>query len=129
MLHDYIIFPSIGTFVDETAFKHQLMKEYLKGENAYKKVFEIENAVEPGMTDLLVIDKDNTIIFVETKYAEKGVITFKKTQPPWYMRNITLPILIIAYNDLTKNMHSITAKHLLSKMKGRKFRLKKENEI
>ena len=127
--YEYEIFSSIGTFVDETAFKRQLMKEHLKGENPYKKVFEIENAMEPGMPDLLVISYDDTVVFVETKYAEKGIISFKKTQPPWYMRNKDLPIVIIAYNDLTKNIHVIDAIYLLKVMKGRKLKLRREEEI
>ena len=129
MWPDYALFPSIGTFVDETAFKKQLIKEYLKQPYGYKKVFEIENAMEPGMPDLLLIEPGNGVNFVETKYAENEVISFKKTQPPWYMRNTTLPILIVAYNDKTKNIHVITANYLLKVMKGRKFKLKKENEI
>ena len=41
MLHDYIVLSSFGTFVDETTFKHRLIKEYLKGEDVvlYKKDF------------------------------------------------------------------------------------------
>lgn len=129
MSHDYVVFPSIGIFADETAFKRQLMKEYLKEENQYKKVFEIENAMEPGMPDLLVISYDDIVVFVETKYAEEGIISFKKTQPPWYMRNKDLSIIIVAYNDLTKNIHVIDAIYLLKVMKGRKLKLRREEKI
>ena len=119
---------SIGVFADELAFKHKLTASLLK-DKKYKKVFAIENAVEPGMPDLLVIDQDDRVFFIETKYAKNGVITFKRTQPGWYMRNSDLNIFISAYDDRTTDIHVVCVKQILAEMKGRTFKLWKDEKL
>jgi len=128
----YIVSKSMGIFADETEYKKKLSSSLLKGTNgfnAYKKVFSIENAEEPGMPDLLVLDIDDTARFIEVKYARKGVIKFKKTQLPWYKRHKDLNIVIVAYNDLTQNQHVIPAEYLLTNTKSTSFRLRDEKEL
>lgn len=119
---------SIGVFADETAFKHKLMASLLK-DKRYKKVFMIENSVEPGMPDLLIIEQDDRVFFVETKYAENGVITFKRTQPGWYKRNSDLNIFISAYDDRTTDIHIVCAKQILAEMRGKTFKLRKDDKL
>ena len=119
---------SIGVFADELAFKHKLMDSLLK-DKKYKKVFAIENSVEPGMPDLLIIDQDDRVFFIETKYAKNGNITFKRTQPAWYMRNNDLNIFISAYDDRTTDIHVVCAKQILSELKGRTFKLWKSAKL
>lgn len=124
----YAIQKSIGTFADELAFKHKLMESLLK-DKKYKKVFAIENSVEPGMPDLLIIEQDDRMFFIETKYAKNGIITFKRTQPGWYMRNSDLNIFISAYDDRTTDIHIVSAKQILAEIKGRTFKLLKGNKL
>ena len=119
---------SIGVFADELSFKHKLMSSLLKDQR-FKKVFAIENAVEPGMPDLLVIEQDDRMFFIETKYAKKGVITFKRTQPGWYRRNKDLNIFISAYDDRTNDIHVVCAAQILAEMKGRTFKLRKDVKL
>ena len=125
----YTITKSIGIFADETAFKKKYMDLILKDKDRFKTVFAIENSVEPGMPDLIVIDVKDRSIFTEVKYSKKGIITFKRTQIPWYRRNKHLKIFIIAYNDLTKNVHYIAASTIISKAQGTTFRLENENNF
>ena len=119
---------SIGVFADELSFKHKLMSSILK-DKRFKKVFAIENSVEPGMPDLLVIEQDDRVFFIETKYAKNGVITFKKSQPSWYMRHSDLNIFISAYDDRTTDIHIVCAKQILAEMKGKTFKLWKDMQI
>jgi len=78
------------------------------------------------MPDLLIVDSKDRAIFIEVKYARKGVITFKKTQLPWYKRHGNLCIGILAYNDLTENVHLINSKFILRMAESLSFRLAKE---
>lgn len=121
---EYSINKSIGMFADELSFKHKY-KEKLLQDRKYKKVFEIENTVEPGMPDLLVIDQDDYAFFIELKYARNGIITFKKTQPPWYKRNYDIPIFITAYDDRTTDIHTFSVRYLLETTTGRTLKLQK----
>lgn len=122
----YAVSASIGTFSDENSFKRKLMSTLIKGTKAYKKVFAIENSEEPGMPDLLLIDIDDTSRFIETKYAQKAVVKFKRSQIPWYMRNKDLNISIVCYNDLTTNVHTFSAEFLLKNGASKTFKLKEE---
>ena len=123
----YEIAESIGTFADEDGFKKKFMKIVSSMPDKYKTVLAIENAVEPGMPDLIVVDRKNRSTFVETKYARRGVITFKKTQIPWYRKNKNLPIFILAYNDKTENVHVINASYIIAKAQSVCFTLEKES--
>ena len=82
MIECYEVSSSLGTFVDENSFKKAYIKNMLSYAS-FKEGIEIENTVEPGMPDVLLIDEYDRSIFIETKYAVKGVIEFKKTQIPW----------------------------------------------
>lgn len=110
--NSYDVVKSIGTFSDEANFKKKFMTLIEKNPADYKTVFAIENSVEPGMPDLIVIDRKDRATFVEIKYAVKGIITFKRTQIPWYRRHSHLSILIVAYNDITTNIHIVTGKNI-----------------
>lgn len=125
---DYATQKSIGIFADELSFKHKLMEQLIETKK-YKKVFSIENSVEPGMPDLLIIDHDDRIFFIETKYAKNGVITFKRTQPIWYKRHKDLNIFISSYDDRTTDIHVVSAKHILEDLKGNRFKLRKDTKL
>ena len=125
----YEVVKSIGTFADESGFKEAYMNIIKKDKERFKTVIAIENSVEPGMPDLIVVDAFERSTFVETKYAKKGVITFKRTQIPWYMRNRNLPIFVVAYNDLTENVHIINATCVLAKANGLTVRLEKDDNF
>jgi hypothetical protein len=103
---------SIGIFSDENNFKKKFMTLIENNPEEYKTILAIENSVEPGMPDLIIIDRKDRATFVEIKYARKGVITFKRTQIPWYRRHSHLSILVVAYNDVTTNVHVITGKNI-----------------
>jgi len=122
----YEVFESLGTFSDETPFKHKYMQRVMADKERYKTVLAIENSVEPGMPDLIVVEIKGRSVFVEVKYARHGTITFKRTQIPWYRRNTNLPIFILAYNDKTENVHLIKASCILLKAKGTSFKLENE---
>ena len=122
----YSVIEEIGTFANEDAFKKKYMSIISSDKKRYREVLAIENAVEPGMPDLLIIDKNEKAIFVELKYARKGVISFERTQIPWYRRHRGLNIIILAYNDKTHNIHRIDAAVILMKAQGTKYRLEHE---
>jgi hypothetical protein len=126
-IDSYIITEGIGVFSDELSFKNKLMYLLKDKKAEYKAVFAIENREEPGMPDLVLVNNFDEVTFAEIKYAEKGKITFKRTQIPWYMRHRKLNIVIIAYNDITKNIHFFTVDYLLSNINGRSFKLEEEN--
>lgn len=122
----YSVIAEIGTFADEPAFKKKYMSIINDDKKRYKEVLAIENIVEPGMPDLLIIDNKDKAVFVEIKYARKGVITFERTQIPWYRRHRNLNIIVIAYNDKTRNIHRIDAAVILMKAQGIKYTLEHE---
>ena len=116
-----------GICADEAMFKKRFMKIIEDAPDRYKSILAIENAVEPGMPDLILVDRRNRSVFIETKYARKGVITFKKTQIPWYRKHKNLPIIIMAYNDKTDNVHIINASYITAKIQSLCFTLEKES--
>lgn len=124
----YSIIEEIGTFVDESAFKKKYMSIINNDKKRYKEVIAIENTVEPGMPDLIVIDNKDKATFVEVKYARREVISFKKTQLPWYRRHRHLNIIILAYNDKTRNLHVIDATVVLMKAQGTTYKLENEEQ-
>ena len=122
----YSVTKGIGTFADESAFKKKYMSIINSDKKRYKEVLAIENTVEPGMPDLLIIDNKDKAVFVEIKYARNGVITFERTQIPWYRRHRNLNIIVIAYNDKTRNIHRIDAAVILMRAQGTKYKLEHE---
>ena len=122
----YSVIEEIGTFADEAAFKKKYMWIIGDDKKRYKDVLAIENTVERGMPDLLIIDRKDKATVVEVKYARRGIITFKRTQIPWYRRHCNLNIIILAYNDKTQNIHRIDSSIILMKAEGTKFKLADE---
>lgn len=125
----YSVVSEIGTFADESAFKKKFMSIISNNKKKYQCVLAIENSVEPGMPDLLLIDNKDKATFVEVKYAKRGVISFKKTQIPWYRRFQYLDIVVVAYNDITHNIHVIDVILLLSKAQGTTYKLENEEQF
>lgn len=125
----YSVIKTIGSFSNELSYKNKWIEILSKHTKEYKAVLAIENAMEPGMPDLLLVDHKDRSVFVETKYAERGVISFKRTQLPWYKRNARLNIWILAYNDVTKNNHLIAASVILLDSQSRKYRLQDETDF
>lgn len=125
----YSVIEEIGTFADESAFKKKYMSIINSDKKRYKEVIAIENTVEPGMPDLLVIDNKDKATFVEVKYARKGVMSFKKTQIPWYRAHRHLNIIILAYNDETHNIHMIDSAVILTEARGTRYKLDREDQF
>lgn len=123
----YDVISSLGVFVDENAFKKAYIKKMLSYDS-FKDGIEIENAVEPGMPDVLLIDSYDRAIFLETKYAIKGTIEFKRTQIPWYKRHPQLNITFAAYNDITTNIHLFNLEGVYARLNGRKIKLDDEKK-
>ena len=121
----YEVINSLGTFSDEGYFKKAYIKKMLSYAS-FKEGIEIENTVEPGMPDVLLVDEYDRAIFLEAKYAVKGVITFKRTQIPWYKRHHKLNITFAAYNDVTTNIHLFNIEAANKRFKGRKIKLDDE---
>jgi len=124
----YIVTKSFGTFSDESHFKKSLMKGFEESPENYKAVLAMENREETGMPDLLLVDSKHCASFIEVKYAKRGIITFERTQIPWYKRHTNLNIIIIAYNDKTKNTHTINAACILANTTNTSFRLRNEED-
>ena len=124
----YEVFPSIGTFADELSFKKKYVKVLNNYTDKFKAILGIENIVEPGMPDLLAVTQEDEAYFIEVKYARKGVISFKRSQIPWYKKHRDLNIYILAYNDKTKNVHFICVDTILALGSGTTFKLKQEIE-
>lgn len=128
MKNSYFVMKSIGKFFDEQDFKYALIKLIRKNETC-KEILQIENDVEPGMPDLLLIDQDDKSIFIETKYSTYRKISFKRTQIPWYMQHRKLKILIFAYNSMTTNIHCFTSEFLMKNVKDKNFTLLSEEDF
>jgi len=124
----YSVRKSMGIFNDERAVKNKIIS-CLKKEQNFSDIFSIENSEEPGMPDLLLIGEDQKSFFIEVKYAVNGVIAFKRTQIPWYMRHRRLRIIILAYNDKTSNIHFMTAEYLLKNATSKFLKLEDENNF
>jgi len=128
-IEGYSVSKSIGTFADELAFKKKFMQQLKEDTEHVRDVLAIENSVEPGMPDIIVVRSDGRVSFIELKYSRRGVITFKKSQLPWYRRHNKLAIAVLIYNDLTTNIHMMTAAYLLENISSTSFRLEKEDEL
>lgn len=123
----YNVSSPIGTFADELSFKKKYIKILKEDDEKEYKVLEIENTVEPGMPDLLVLDDQDIAYFIEVKYARRGIITFKRSQIPWFKKHSDLRIYILAYNDKTKNVHYINVDVILRLSTGTTFKLIEED--
>jgi hypothetical protein len=88
-----------GPYKDEQGFKQDVIKSF-KHNVPFAAVFEIENEEkEPGMPDLLSMERERPAFFTETKYADKnGVIEFQKTQPLFYRKHSKMRIQILAWD-------------------------------
>ena len=125
----YRVVTSIGRFSDEAAFKNKYISIVRNDKDRFKEILAIENTVEPGMPDLILVDNKDRSYFVEVKYAKKGIISFKKTQIPWYRRHQHMNISVLAYNDLTQNIHVIDASVILLKAETTLYRLEAESSF
>jgi len=124
----YSVRKSMGVFTDERSVKNKIIS-CLKKEANFSDVFCIENSEEPGMPDLLLVGEEHKSIFVEIKYAVNGVIAFKRTQIPWYMKHRRLCIIILAYNDKTSNIHFMTSEYLLKNATSKFLKLEDEDNF
>lgn len=126
----YSISESIGRFADEAEFKKAYCKHVKLEMPEIAEILYIENEEEPGMPDLMLIDKTRKIILVETKYAEGNVISFKKTQIPWYIRHQNnIPIMIAAYHPKTGFIHSMSADYAIAKIQKCKLKLEDYSQL
>jgi hypothetical protein len=88
-----------GPYKDEQGFKQDVIKSF-KHNTPFSTVFEIENEEkEPGMPDLLSMERERPAFFTEIKCADKnGIIEFQKTQPLFYRRHSKMRIQILAWD-------------------------------
>jgi hypothetical protein len=87
-----------GPFASEQQFKHAIMQFWLR-ERLVDDAIEIENEEkEPGTPDVFAFINTHCTLY-EFKLADAhSVITFEKTQQPFYLRHPKLRIRIIAWD-------------------------------
>ena len=93
----------------EAVFKKEVVNSLIG------KVFCIETEdTEPGFPDIMQY-ADNKAFFIEVKVSDnQGWIQFKKSQPPFYLRNKELRIQIAALDNRSGKVHRFLAKELFS---------------
>ena len=83
--------------------------------NFTKFCIETEETVK-GFPDVLCITKsDDKASFEEFKYTKTGKIKFQPTQPAFYKKYSTLPIIVVAYNAKTDKVHCFKTHELFDK--------------
>ena len=76
---------------------------------------ETEETVK-GFPDVLCIHKETDLAsFEEFKYTKTGKIKFQPTQPAFYKKYSTLPIIVVAYNAKTDKVHFFKTHELFDK--------------
>jgi hypothetical protein len=94
----------------EQKFKMDYINRSVKRESPDWRFFCIESEeTVPGFPDLLIVDGNSCYTSIEFKVSdEKGVITFKKSQPLFYKTNPMVRIGILAWDVPRKRLVRIT---------------------
>jgi len=121
----YKIFKSFGDCSSESYFK----KKYKTLFKAKKDIFFIENLMEQGMPDIIEVYKDIFVRFIEVKYAKSGWIKFQPSQIVWFNEHRHLPVYVLAFNDLTQNIHYMDVNYVLENVKNLRLKLQEEKEL
>ena len=100
---------------DEQSFKMLFLKHIPNKEAFNHFCIETEETVK-GFPDVLSIHKEtDKVSFEEFKYTKTGKIKFQPTQPAFYKKYFTLPIIIVAYNAKTDKVHTFMTNELFDK--------------
>lgn len=100
---------------NEQEFKMLFIKSAPNKKDFYVFCIETEETVK-GFPDVLCIHKETDLAsFEEFKYTKTGKIKFQPTQPAFYKKYGTMPIIIIAYNAKTDKVHTFMTNELFMK--------------
>lgn len=100
---------------NEQEFKKLFLKSAKNKQDFCIFCIETEETVK-GFPDVLCITKsDDKASFEEFKYTKTGRIKFQPTQPAFYKKYSTLPIVVIAYNAKTDKVHCFKPHELFDK--------------
>ncbi len=100
---------------NEQEFKKLFLKSAKNKQDFYIFCIETEETVK-GFPDVLCIHKETDLAsFEEFKYTKTGKIKFQPTQPAFYRKYGTMPIMIIAYNAKTDKVHTFMTYELFDK--------------
>ena len=100
---------------NEQEFKMLFLKSAPNKKDFYMFCIETEETVK-GFPDVLCIQKEtDKVSFEEFKYTKTGKIKFQPTQPAFYKKYFTLPIIIVAYNAKTDKVHTFMTNELFMK--------------
>lgn len=100
---------------NEQEFKMFFIKSAPNKKDFYMFCIETEETVK-GFPDVLCIHKETDLAsFEEFKYTKTGKIKFQPTQPAFYKKYGTMPIIIIAYNAKTDKVHTFMTNELFMK--------------
>ena len=100
---------------NEQEFKMLFLKSAPNKKDFYMFCIETEETVK-GFPDVLCIYKETDLAsFEEFKYTKTGKIKFQPTQPAFYKKYSTLPIIVVAYNAKTDKVHCFKTHELFDK--------------
>lgn len=100
---------------NEQEFKMLFLKSAPNKNQFYTFCIETEETVK-GFPDVLCIEKTtDKVSFEEFKYTKTGKIKFQPTQPAFYKKYSTLPIIVVAYNAKTDKVHCFETHELFNK--------------
>lgn len=100
---------------NEQEFKMLFLKSAPNKNQFYTFCIETEETVK-GFPDVLCIEKTtDKVSFEEFKYTKTGKIKFQPTQPAFYKKYFTLPIIVVAYNVKTDKVHTFMTNKLFDK--------------
>ena len=100
---------------NEQEFKMLFLKSAKNRKDFFTFCIETEETVK-GFPDVLCIEKTaDKVSFEEFKYTKTGKIKFQPTQPAFYKKYFTLPIIVVAYNAKTDKVHTFMTNKLFDK--------------
>lgn len=116
---------------DEQSFKMKYIKNVLNRNCEAQRIFciETEETVK-GFPDVMEVISDgigNHVYLYEFKYSDKsGKIKFQPTQPAFYKNNKFMDVTVIAFNQMTGNVHTFHANDIFDNYSPYKINLKAE---
>lgn len=100
---------------NEQEFKMLFLKSATNRNRFYAFCVETEETVK-GFPDVICVEKTtDKVSFEEFKYTKTGKIKFQPTQPAFYKKYFTLPIIVVAYNVKTDKVHTFMTNKLFDK--------------
>ena len=100
---------------NEQEFKMLFLKSAPNKKDFYMFCIETEETVK-GFPDVLCIHKETDLAsFEEFKYTKTGKIKFQPTQPAFYKKYSTLPIIVVKKKKKTDKVHFFKTHELFDK--------------